>query len=518
MNWLLAKLLEGLDRNEITEAALWVVIGAFVALAICRRRGTAPALTAYAPTLLASLGMLGTFVGIVVGLLNFDASKLDNASISGLLKGLETAFISSIAGIFFGVLFRVLEPLLIRRDDAAAAGDSPEEAIVALLTEQKVLNQGIRDAIAGSEESSLAGQLKLLRADLSDRRREEDTTRERFERELWQRLETFADALSRSATEQVVEALRAVIVDFNRNLTEQFGDNFRRLDASVQKLVEWQEGYRQQLEQLHTLYDQSVRQVTAVETSVARIAEHSASIPASMERLDPLLKAIHHQIEELERHLQAFAELRDRAVEAVPQTRAHVEAMVEEIAGSVRTASEHAASLQSDSAEQLARSQQMLERLTQAGEQMQADIRTVQDQTAEAIVQMQSRLEAALQQALNAQSQATEDMVQKTLEQTQQAVSRTGEGINKQLEALDVALEQELNRVMQQMANALTQIAGKFTEDYKDLVVAMRQALEPARPASEAMRRTVEAMRQDLEAVRPNLEAIRQDLGTKPGR
>lgn len=52
-----------------------------------------------------------------------------------------------------------------------------------------------------------------------------------------QKLDDVGETLSRSATEQVIEAFQQVIVDFNQNLTEQFGDNFKALDASVGKLV-----------------------------------------------------------------------------------------------------------------------------------------------------------------------------------------------------------------------------------------------------------------------------------------
>lgn len=474
MSAVLESLLRGLVPSAVTELFLWLLLALFAVSAYWRHKGRHRTLTTHAPALLASLGILGTFVGIVVGLLDFDPQQLD-ASIEGLLEGLKTAFISSIAGIAASLVFRGVEPFLITETDAAdGAGVGPED-IVALLTEQKELLQATRDAIAGHEESSLAGQLKLLRADLADRRREDTSVRERFETELWKRLQTFGEMLSKSATEQVIEALRAVIVDFNRQLTEQFGDNFRKLDESVQKLVEWQEKYRQQLEQLHALYDQSVRQITTIEASVTQIAERSASIPTSMEKLEAVVETADHEIEELERHLGAFAELRDRAVEAVPQTRAHVDAIVQEIAAAVRLANEHATTLQNDSAEQLTKSRQMLERLTQAGEQMQGDLQAVQDRVVDTITQMQARVETALREVLSTQSQATDTMVQTTLEQTRQAVSRTGEGINKQLEALDEALSRELNRVMTQMGSALSQITNKFVEDYKKLVQQMQQ-------------------------------------------
>ncbi len=50
------------------------------------------------PSLVSTLGVLGTFIGITVGLCNFDTADLDN-SIPLLLSGLKTAFFTSIAGM-----------------------------------------------------------------------------------------------------------------------------------------------------------------------------------------------------------------------------------------------------------------------------------------------------------------------------------------------------------------------------------------------------------------------------------
>lgn len=52
----------------------------------------------YFPTFVSTLGVLGTFYGITVGLLSFDTGDLDK-SIPGLLDGLKTAFFTSLAGM-----------------------------------------------------------------------------------------------------------------------------------------------------------------------------------------------------------------------------------------------------------------------------------------------------------------------------------------------------------------------------------------------------------------------------------
>jgi methyl-accepting chemotaxis protein len=55
------------------------------------------------PTFISTIGVLGTFAGITLGLVNFDPNNLD-ASIPLLLSGLKTAFFTSLAGMI-GSLF-----------------------------------------------------------------------------------------------------------------------------------------------------------------------------------------------------------------------------------------------------------------------------------------------------------------------------------------------------------------------------------------------------------------------------
>lgn len=56
---------------------------------------------------LVGLGLLGTFAGLTCGIVNFHSDTADQiqASIQGLLEGMGTAFSTSLAGMFFSLLF-----------------------------------------------------------------------------------------------------------------------------------------------------------------------------------------------------------------------------------------------------------------------------------------------------------------------------------------------------------------------------------------------------------------------------
>lgn len=110
-----------------------------------------------------SLGILGTFIGIAIGLFHFDASNIKE-SMPQLLEGLKTAFITSGVGISFSILLSILKP---------------------------------------------------------------QTTKK----------------------EEIVTALEEVVKDFNKNLTEQFGDNFKQLNVAVKNMIIWQDNYKSHIKQ-----------------------------------------------------------------------------------------------------------------------------------------------------------------------------------------------------------------------------------------------------------------------------
>jgi hypothetical protein len=107
MSRYLESLLQGADPSAITELFFWLIVVCLLIAIIFRKAGVGHGFVNYTATLLTSLGILGTFMGIVVGLLDFDPNKIDE-SIEFLLDGLKTAFITSLVGMSASILFKVL--------------------------------------------------------------------------------------------------------------------------------------------------------------------------------------------------------------------------------------------------------------------------------------------------------------------------------------------------------------------------------------------------------------------------
>lgn len=66
---------------------------------------------------LVGLGLLGTFLGLTLGIKGFDSSNTEriNESIQGLLAGMGTAFLTSLLGMTFSILFTAADKALRHR-------------------------------------------------------------------------------------------------------------------------------------------------------------------------------------------------------------------------------------------------------------------------------------------------------------------------------------------------------------------------------------------------------------------
>lgn len=58
------------------------------------------------PTLLTSIGILGTFFGIVLALLAFDDSDI-KSHINDIISGMKTAFITSVTGLLLSIILKI---------------------------------------------------------------------------------------------------------------------------------------------------------------------------------------------------------------------------------------------------------------------------------------------------------------------------------------------------------------------------------------------------------------------------
>ena len=287
----------------------------------------------YKPIII-SIGILGTFVGIFCGLWGFNTEDI-TGSVPDLLEGLKLAFITSILGmvVSIGMSFsensqkelsdnnsneyikiQVLKDILseIKNSQKELSDNNSNEHIKIqvlkdILNEQKTANEKtglIHNSIRRSEEN-IDKQFSIAN----------------------ESLKKALDTLSKGATEEIITALEKVISDFNKNLTEQFGDNFKQLNESVKNMIIWQENYKAAIEQIEKSLQTAVTNIETISdhtqkfaNSYEKISDHTQKFANSYEKISLVSKDLHevieanqNQIKNIETHMNNLKKIGDEA-------------------------------------------------------------------------------------------------------------------------------------------------------------------------------------------------------------
>lgn len=499
--------------NSVTNLFYFLISVAFLFGLLCQGTKQFPSFREYVPALMTSLGILGTFIGIVMGLYNFDPENID-LSIQTLLGGLKTAFNTSIAGMIATISFKCIVSFSNKEEEVKApeAGDDLAPEILSAIREQGAQMDKLVQAIGSDGDNSLLSQIKMLRTDLNDCDKRRNEAFAQFRAELSQQLGAFLQKVSSSASDQIVEALRQVIQDFNAKFTEQFGENFKNLNDAVGKMVEWQKEYREHLILLEKQYKEAVQTLEQCKTAMKTISEKSEAIPEAMKKLEELLAAQKAQIEAMDANLSAVAEARQKAVDAVPEIRKCITGMTDELKASVagvagelettvRQFNDHAKASNDALVET---SRQIVEKSTSIGQSMNdfsvsltESNKSFAAQAGQSIEDLIARIDAvktALGQTTEAATGSIRDVsdqfktaaegivadtaasAQRTMEGSRQQIEQTVEAlaknthdqINSQMDHFDKAMTQELNAALSDLGSALATIANTIADRFEE--------------------------------------------------
>lgn len=342
----------------------WVVIGllAFLFLAGCLGQKVRQ----QAPAMMTSIGILGTFAGIYVAMLPLDFSPAHmNDSVTALVNGMKTAFLTSLMGLGTAILFRVTIALGWHRkaprspaeDSVLSALSNIRTAIAgknddSLASQVSGLRLNVKDsasaqeekldsllkAVGGTDEGSVAGRLDRMRLDVTEHldglRNAQaegfgklDALTETIREALVENLQKLIAELHESVGKEFRESLNRLIQDIEKALIEQFGKTFIEFNEATQALKKWQEDHRAQVEQLTVAFNMAAN---GIET----IAQNCERIPPTMDRLQEGVSIARQDVDALNRQLEAFAFLREQAEQSFPLIKQNLDAIGDDLRSS----------------------------------------------------------------------------------------------------------------------------------------------------------------------------------------
>ena len=281
------------------------------------------------------IGIFGTFLGLVMGLARVDTTNM-MTSVGGLLGGMWTAFITSLFGIAFSLIW-----LYVDRKSQDAVRDAvqgffirvrsryPVEGADRLLHRLLRVEQEESTAIQESRDilKEQNGILQILGADLATAMQAAVT--ESLQSTMTPQLQQMADAVSSLAVnlgERQAAAMEEMVDRFQKGLSEQLHGQLEGLASALSRASDWQAQVHGHLgELIDRIEDASGRQVELIETA----SRASETFVGSLDKLFTAhdhLQATAASIGEIASSAQAAAEAIGRQSEMLAEHAAELKA------------------------------------------------------------------------------------------------------------------------------------------------------------------------------------------------
>ena len=421
------------------------LIGIFLHLVISlknRRKGNA----SYNAEMSLSFGILGTFMGIVLGLVNFDVDDIQG-SIPQLLEGLKFAFTTSIAGMISSILIK----LFPGKDTESRSEATPETIQAELGKINQTLernNNELRDEfkklISGDNDTSLVNQIKLLKTDLVEQLKEnKDLNKSGFE-ELNIQFTQLGEKIAKLSSDAMVEALKQAIVEFNKQLADQLGDNFRQLNEGVKNLLEWQVQYKDTLEEMQDSIGVIIEKLNDATRAIEEISTSLEPIPEIVESIETLFNDAEKSIGLLSTTLESYKDMSEKATDAFPIIENNLTKMTKDLS----------------------------ENVNKIGAEMEATSRTFTD----SIIENTNQINKTVNES-NVNINAA----------IEKAAKDSGEVITQSMDGLNQGMAAALEGAIEKLGNELASLSRQFVDDYAPLterITEMIRELEKIRGRS----------------------------------
>ena len=278
-------------------------------------------LLAAAPSFLVAIGVLGTFVGLTVGLnsLNLDSrSDIDTLrdGIDGLIAGAAVAFMTSVWGVAASLVLNLVEKLTERR---ALRGITSLQHQIDFLYPRIPAEQSLVAIAEHSQHTREA--LQELHERIGDRMQEAmqgitDSMQEALANTLNSIMGPAIDSLVSHSTEQSTAALEALVTQFMEGMGEAgksqsdlMNKAAERMETSVGDMSSKLSGLTSQLEQQQNRQeDASRQQLQAMDDQIGKMAEVSSE---NQREMSQQFQAMLQQLRDESGSIQQAAEQRE---------------------------------------------------------------------------------------------------------------------------------------------------------------------------------------------------------------
>lgn len=240
-----------------------------------------------------TIGVLGTFVGISIGLWKFNPNDI-TSSVPLLLSGMKIAFATSIIGMTASIFMKYI-------------------------------------ALKNEDEENIDDIIQLFNTMISESRNVNNTLIEN-QKQTENVLNKVSEIWSKHQENLTLE-LKTEIINLNDNtiskqeeLIREFkklGECFTFLNSGVNNLLIWQENYKETIENTKQELEIVIQTIHNTDKSIESISKNSSLIKENNENLSEVLKEINKTQNIIIQSNKSIIEISNEAKESIPQINEH---------------------------------------------------------------------------------------------------------------------------------------------------------------------------------------------------
>lgn len=437
---------DGLEKYSTVESESYFSVAAFT-------EGMKGGLWSGLAGTFTGIGILGTFIGLTIGLAGVDTSSTGalSSSISGLLGGMSTAFVTSIFGIVSAIVFGVWHSQNMKRfgDAVSRFTDALDQVFIRKSVEEILLEELAESRAQRAAMEQLSTDMAISICDhLPDVL---DQLAEKMDSAMKGNLDTMLVGLSERQDKQTEQ-----LMQISSNTSSLVSGGFDQLGDVLKK------GVGQGAEELGNSLKNLSSDIASLAEGIRDILDRStkASSEANQKTLDALNEAISKMNETMEGMANKQTEETDKNIQRMTalmeEMKTTMKDIFDEMSASAKEQRTEIGKIAKDSADQ---TKENLGAINASVKELMAEI-------ADQMQQMQSMVDTH------------EKHMQATLDQMRQAVSSSGNVVN--------------------AAGKTVEAAGKtakvFVEAADDVSMKLKTAAEPLQKAAQPLQQAAASL------------------------
>jgi ABC-type transporter Mla subunit MlaD len=258
----------------------------------------------------------------------------------------------------------------------------------------------------------------------------------------------FAKHQSQINMDALVKVMNKVIEDFNQQMQEQFGQNFKELNKAVEKLVDWQDNYYKQIEYMVNTIEGTNEAVDNSKKIIEDISKKYADTYQLTEDFKLAIDTMNNENKLLMENIENFSKLANDAKEAMPQIEKQLMELTKGFSSTV--------------------------------EKSLTDIKSSSEQITKSSEKVNEEIEKTIKSSSEKVNNQLTDLYKNSFDTLKQLQNKMSDDLNKNINDIDNQIGSVLQNSMNSLSSNLVTLSGKFVEDYAPLTEKLREIIRLA--------------------------------------